>query len=111
MEDDMKDFKKIVIILISVLLIILISGFGYVYNKLNSIYVKDDVKSDIKKSQEKEVYGITNILLVGTDWENIEKLNRSDSVMLVTIDNNKKDIKITSFARDTYVDIPGYLKN
>lgn len=67
MEDDMKDFKKIVIILISVLLIILISGFGYVYNKLNSIYVKDDVKSDIKKSQEKEVYGITNILLVGTD--------------------------------------------
>lgn len=28
--------------------------------------------------------------------------------MLVTIDNNKKDIKITSFARDTYVDIPGY---
>ncbi len=104
----MKNFKRIVITLVSVLLIILIAGFGYVYNKLNSIYVKDYVKSDIKKSQAKEVDGITNILLVGTDGENVEKLNRSDSVMLVTIDNNKKDIKITSFARDTYVDIPGY---
>ncbi len=104
----MKNFKRIVITLISLLLIILIAGFGYVYNKLNSIYVKDDVKSDIKKSQEKEVDGITNILLVGTDGKNVEKLNRSDSVMIVTIDNNKKDIKITSFARDTYVDIPGH---
>lgn len=28
--------------------------------------------------------------------------------MLVTIDNNNKDIKISSIARDTYVDIPGH---
>lgn len=54
------------------------------------------------------VDGITNILLVGTDGEYVEKGNRSDSVMLVTIDTNNKDIKISSIARDTYVDIPGY---
>ena len=52
--------------------------------------------------------GITNILLVGTDGKNIEKGNRSDSVMLVTIDSNDNEIKISSIARDTYVDIPGY---
>lgn len=54
------------------------------------------------------VEGITNILLVGTDGKYIEKWNRSDSMMVVTIDSKNKDIRISSIARDTYVDIPGY---
>lgn len=104
----MKNFKKIALILISLIIIILMSGFGYVYSKLNKIYVKDEVTKGQEKSEASMVDGITNILLVGTDGEYVEKGNRSDSVMLVTIDSNKKDIKITSIARDTYVDIPGY---
>ncbi len=104
----MKSFKKIVMILLVVTFIILASGFGYIYNKLNSIYVKDEVKGSTGSEQVSQVEGITNILLVGTDGEHADKFNRSDSMMLVTIDTNKKDIKITSFARDTYVDIPGY---
>ena len=103
----MKHFKRAALILISIILVIGISGFGYVYSKLNKIYVKDDV---VKNTEEQGtmVDGITNILLVGTDGEYVEKGNRSDSVMLVTIDTNNKDIKISSIARDTYVDIPGY---
>lgn len=103
----MKHFKRVALILIAIILVIGISGFGYVYSKLNKIYVKDDV---VKNTEEQGtmVEGITNILLVGTDGEYVEKGNRSDSVMLVTIDANNKDIKISSIARDTYVDIPGY---
>lgn len=103
----MKHFKRAALILIAIILVIGISGFGYVYSKLNKIYVKDDV---VKNTEEQGtmVDGITNILLVGTDGEYVEKGNRSDSVMLVTIDANNKDIKISSIARDTYVDIPGY---
>lgn len=103
----MKHFKRVALILIAIILVIGISGFGYVYSKLNKIYVKDDV---VKNTEEQGtmVDGITNILLVGTDGEYVEKGNRSDSVMLVTIDTNNKDIKISSIARDTYVDIPGY---
>lgn len=103
----MKHFKRAALILIAIILVIGISGFGYVYSKLNKIYVKDDV---VKNTEEQGtmVEGITNILLVGTDGEYVEKGNRSDSVMLVTIDANNKDIKISSIARDTYVDIPGY---
>ena len=63
-----------------------------------------------KEEQGEEVDGITNILLVGTDGANVERGNRSDSVMLVTIDNINKDIRISSIARDTYVDIPGHSK-
>ena len=107
----MKNFKKIVLILIGIILLIGLSGFGYVYSKLNKMYVKDEVVKDIENTEEATIVdGITNILLVGTDGEYIEKGNRSDSVMLVTIDSKNKDIKISSIARDTYVDIPGYSK-
>ncbi|MEG2787843.1 MAG: LCP family protein, partial [Romboutsia sp.] len=104
----MKNFKKIALILVSLIVIIVISGFGYVYSKLNKIYVKDEVVKSQEKLEGSMVDGVTNILLVGTDGDHVERGNRSDSVMLVTIDSNNKDIKITSIARDTYVDIPGY---
>ena len=105
----MKNFKKIVLILIGIILLIGLSGFGYVYSKLNKMYVKDEVVKDIENTEEATIVdGITNILLVGTDGEYVEKGNRSDSVMLVTIDSKNKDIKISSIARDTYVNIPGY---
>ena len=103
----MKHFKRVALILIGVIVTICLSGFGYVYFKLNKMYVKDEA---IKSTEEQGtmVEGITNILLVGTDGEYIEKGNRSDSMMVVTIDSKNKDIRISSIARDTYVDIPGY---
>ena len=103
----MKHFKRVAFILIGLIVTICLSGFGYVYFKLNKIYVKDEA---VKSTEEQGtmVEGITNILLVGTDGENIEKGNRSDSMMVVTIDSKNKDIRISSIARDTYVDIPGY---
>ena len=103
----MKHFKKVAFILIGLIVTICLSGFGYVYFKLNKMYVKDEA---VKSTEEQGtmVEGITNILLVGTDGEYVEKGNRSDSMMVVTIDSKSKDIKISSIARDTYVDIPGY---
>lgn len=103
----MKHFKRVALILIGVIVTICLSGFGYVYFKLNKMYVKDEA---VKNTEEQGtmVEGITNILLVGTDGEYVEKWNRSDSMMVVTIDSKNKDIRISSIARDTYVDIPGY---
>ena len=103
----MKHFKRVALILTGLIVTICLSGFGYVYFKLNKMYVKDEA---VKNTEEQGtmVEGITNILLVGTDGEYIEKWNRSDSMMVVTIDSKNKDIRISSIARDTYVDIPGY---
>lgn len=103
----MKHFKRVAFILIGLIVTICLSGFGYVYFKLNKMYVKDEA---VKNTEEQGtmVEGITNILLVGTDGEYVEKGNRSDSMMVVTIDSKNKDIRISSIARDTYVDIPGY---
>ena len=110
----MKNIKRFGITLGLSLVLILGTGFGYVYSKLNSIYVKDRLVNRISRIEEGKsqngtmVEGLTNILLVGTDGENVDKTNRSDSVMLVTIDSNNNDIKISSIARDTYVEIPGH---
>lgn len=103
----MKHFKRVAFILIGLIVTICLSGFGYVYFKLNKMYVKDEA---VKSTEEQGtmVEGITNILLVGTDGKYIEKGNRSDGMMVVTIDSKNKDIRISSIARDTYVDIPGY---
>lgn len=50
---------------------------------------------------------ITNILLLGTDGRENEDAFRSDCMIIATLDMKNKSIKLTSLARDTYVDIPG----
>lgn len=105
----MSTLKKVVIGLIVFIVAVPMVAFGYFYFKLNSMYDKGsakDIKSKIQKVEEKG--GVTNILLAGIDGNNLEKGNRSDSMMILTIDEKNNDIRITSLARDTYVDIPGY---
>lgn len=53
---------------------------------------------------------VTNILLLGTDRVQ-DGIQRSDTMMLVSIDNKNKKIKLTSFLRDLYVEIPTLGKN
>lgn len=101
----MRHFKKIVVGLLILLLAIPTIGFGTLYFKLNSIYDKEEA-SKIEVAEVTE--GITNILLVGVDGDNIDRGNRSDAMIILTIDSNNNDIRLTSLARDTYVNIPGY---
>lgn len=53
---------------------------------------------------------ITNILLVGQDRREGQGRQRSDAMILCTINKEKKTITLTSFLRDTYVTIPGYYR-
>lgn len=50
-----------------------------------------------------------NILLIGQDRRPGEGRQRSDSMILVTVNKSKKTITLTSFMRDQYVQIPGYM--
>ena len=55
---------------------------------------------------------IVNIMLIGQDRRPGEDRARSDSMILVTFNKEKKTITMTSFMRDLYVKIPGgYLDN
>ena len=54
---------------------------------------------------------ILNILLVGQDRRAGEGNQRSDAMILCTLNKEKKTLTMTSFMRDLYVEIPGYYSN
>jgi len=60
----------------------------------------------IEKSEE-----IINILLIGQDARPGEGRARSDTMILVSLNEKTNTIQMTSFMRDMYVQIPGYLDN
>lgn len=55
--------------------------------------------------------GIRNILLLGVDSRSGKIEGRTDTMILLTVDIENKVIKLTSFLRDLYVEIPGYKNN
>ncbi|MGL5348599.1 MAG: LCP family protein [Peptostreptococcaceae bacterium] len=105
----MSKFKKIIVILLALIIIIPVTALGYLYTKINAMYDKEEAKKiEQKIPKVEDENGITNILLAGVDGNNLDRGNRSDSMMILTIDSKNNDIRLTSLARDTYVNIPGY---
>jgi LCP family protein required for cell wall assembly len=54
---------------------------------------------------------VVNIMLIGQDRRPGESRARSDSMILVSMNKAQGTIRLTSFMRDTYVQIPGYRDN
>ena len=54
---------------------------------------------------------IINILLIGQDARPGEGRARSDTMILVSLNEKNNTIQMVSFMRDMYVQIPGYLDN
>lgn len=103
----MSALRKFVIFLAVLVVAIPACAFGAVYSKLKT--VKMDSNFDMLASNEYKFDNkITNILLVGSDARPGEDVSRSDSMMILTVDNKHKNLKLTSLGRDTYVDIPGH---
>ena len=112
-------YKQILIAVFSVIIIcVVVLGAGYMYIRAN-IYKKTEpltsehLQAPVKIKEETieytEVEGITNVLLVGVDGIDFdEKYQRSDSMIIATLDSNKEKVKLTSLYRDTLVYIPGY---
>lgn len=67
----------------------------------NNVYAEDEFN---EVSNQKKV---DNILLIGRDSLSNKGPARSDSMIILTIDNLNKSLKLTSLVRDTLVDIPG----
>lgn len=116
--------KRIVCIVLSVIFLLSGSGFVYYYSILNSMnYVDISNDNDNKDStlpSSSDVFGsgtsnsdllqnskVLNVMLFGEDNNQGEKYGRTDTMIMLSIDNIHKKIKLTSFQRDTYVYIPG----
>ena len=54
-----------------------------------------------------EQTGWQNILLLGGDARDMEKYDRSDSMIILSINRDENRVKMTSIMRDTWVNFPG----
>ena len=105
--------KKIIIAILCVSIVALscLGVFGYQkINKLLSSFDTDEQLGDnaFMNIEELEKFpDHISVLLVGVDERETEIGSRSDTVILATIDNKNKQIKLTSFLRDSYVEIAG----
>lgn len=106
----MSTLKKIVIFLAVLVIAFPATVFGYVYFKLNGIHDSSVDKSILDSNDYKSENGITNMLLIGTDGRPGDSASRSDAMMILTIDSKNKSLKLTSLARDAYVEVPGHGK-
>ncbi len=97
--------------IIAILCIILV-GLSCVgifgYNLLSS-FDKEDLNDNIyiDAADLTQYPDQINVLLIGVDAREGDTASRSDTMMLVTLDNANKQIKLTSFLRDSYVKIAG----
>lgn len=103
--------KKIFILLIIFIVIALGIIAGYAYNLWSQIdHDSDFDKSQIEINEGVSTKGYYNILLFGVDARNQQNSyegSLSDVIMVVSINQDTKKIKIASVYRDTYLQITG----
>lgn len=51
---------------------------------------------------------IMNVLLLGMDARSYDVYSRSDTMIVASYNKTKHEVKLTSFMRDSWVEIPGY---
>lgn len=105
--------RNTVLILLALVIVALSAVGFYGYNtvqKLLSSFNTDEQLVENEYISSAELYRDPeqiNILLVGVDAREGETVSRSDTMMLLTIDNKNNQLKLTSFLRDSYVQIAG----
>lgn len=108
----LKAFGITVLVLLIILAVIIGGSFWYISNKLGKIQRVDLDEEDLNVSAEVEanLSGYRNIAIFGIDsrQDNYDKGNRSDCIIIASINNTTKEVKLISVYRDTYVQIEGH---
>ena len=108
----LKVFGITVLVLIIILVILVGSIFLFITNKLNKVQSIDLNEDDLSVSSQAEesLSEYRNIAIFGIDSreDTYSKGNRSDCIIIASINNKTKEVKLLSVYRDTYVDIEGH---
>lgn len=110
-----KTFKRVILIILAILIVLLgvVAGVGfwYVNDKLGKVnYVDiDENNIEVNEGVDDKLNGYRTIAIFGVDSRSnqLEEGTRSDSIILATIDEKTKEVKLTSVYRDTYLEITG----
>lgn len=108
----LKIFGKIILTLIIILAVLLGTAYWYVTNKLgkmNKVNI-DDADLGISTETSSNLSKYRNIAIFGVDSRSDDYGvgNRSDCIIIASINNSTGEIKLISVYRDTYVNIKGH---
>lgn len=103
--------KRIIAAVLAVIFLGLAGGGYYFYANYVSPFMGQEQEeqgkqSKAKKKQEMFFKKPVNILVLGIDQRGKEK-SRTDTIMIYRLDPIKKEVRLFSIPRDTYVNIPG----
>lgn len=103
-----KTILIIIVILVVMAGIIFGTGAWYIIDKLSKVNYVDISAEDIDINEGVNT-GYRNIVLLGTDTRsNTLDEGRSDCIIIVSINEKSKEIKLISVYRDTYLQIQGH---
>ena len=108
----LKTFGKVVLVLVIILAVLLGVAYWYVNNKLGKTQKVEINYDDLGISEEtnSNLSGYRNIAIFGVDSRSDDYGvgNRSDCIIIASINNSTCEIKLISIYRDTYVNIKGH---
>lgn len=103
----LKIFLRVLIVIIVIILGIAIAGYSFVHSKLSKMKTEHIDKTAIGISEEAKdsLKGYRNIALLGIDSraDDYGTGNRSDCIIIASINERTKEVKLLSVYRDTYV--------
>lgn len=110
----MKMWKRVLLIIACVLLCVIFGAVVYVYAKWSKIDTQEIkaedliINEEVKKNKEVDLgEGYTNVALFGVDSRdgNLGEGNRTDCIIVASLNNETKEIKMVSVYRDTLLDL------
>ena len=108
----LKAFGITVLVLLILLAIIVGGTFWFISSKLGKMQKVDLDETDLNVSAEvaEKLSNYRNIAIFGIDSreDTYSKGNRSDCIIIASMNNETKEVKLVSVYRDTYVQIEGH---
>lgn len=105
----LKIFLRILLVLLIIIVILAGIGIGYIYTKLGKMTVEeiDETAIGITEETQERLSGYRNIALLGIDSraDDYGLGNRSDCIIIASLNQETKDIKLISVYRDTYMQV------
>lgn len=105
----LKIIGRIFLALLVIIVILAGIGIGYIYTKLGKMTVEeiDETAIGITEETQERLSGYRNIALLGIDSrvDDYGLGNRSDCIIIASLNQETKDIKLISVYRDTYMQV------
>ena len=106
----MKKLLKVLLIIILILALVAVGAGVYIVNKIKKLnYVPiQPHEIEVTEGIEENLVEYRNIALFGIDTAGTYEGSRSDCIIIASINQKNKEIKLVSVYRDTYLDIPNH---